>query len=283
MRLSDRLILQHSGTYRQSFVEPKTQRGIIVINNPLKYIDPSGHGFFSDLWEDIKDFGEDLWEDVKDVAEDVWDWIEEHVNINVHISTEVAAFGNGGNGPGDVRFEYAGPGSGRSTENVISSSGGSSTYDRLDPRFHRLIGNELYNNLYGDVIDYDYYINNPDYMFAGEGVTKGKKLSGSPGDLLLQVEDYFNWRQDINLDNKIHRALDIEACNLRHGETKHVGALVDYGEIPPKFVGLTGLPVIRDPKSNIQIYNTYTVFGRRGAPIIPTWGDPCAIYRYRRQ
>ncbi len=78
MRLSDRLILQHSGTYRQSFVEPKTQRGIIVINNPLKYIDPSGHGFFSDLWEDIKDFGEDLWEGAKEIANDVWDWTKDN-------------------------------------------------------------------------------------------------------------------------------------------------------------------------------------------------------------
>ena len=46
-----------------------------VINNPIKYIDPSGHGWLSDTWEDIKDWASDTWEDVKDFVSDNWQYV----------------------------------------------------------------------------------------------------------------------------------------------------------------------------------------------------------------
>jgi RHS repeat-associated protein len=264
----------------EPFYLQSLNRYAYCVNNPVVLRDLDGHD-----WDSFSNWASDTWNTFSNWVSSGWDSL-----------TNWASSGGGGNNmnfqsndnsmPSVPTLDYnnyrnsmASPASSVS----IGSSGGASLTSVIGG------GGGSGSNING----FDKYTNNPDYMVAGKGTPDfetnkwrslgPKELTGSAGEILSEVEDYNNWRHDINLENKIQQALDMEGCKLRYGDTKQVAALVDYGKIPPAFVGLIDTPVLRDPKSSIQIYGIYPVPGRRGAPIIPSIGDPCAIYNYRRQ
>jgi RHS repeat-associated protein len=110
-----------------------------VLNNPLRYIDPTGHGFF--------DFLDDVWDWIDETVDDAWDWLGENVNVNVYVSTPVVNYGNSSGG--SPQINYTGPGSGSGGG---GGSGGNNSLQyasdngiTLDMTFYLRYGDHQYN------------------------------------------------------------------------------------------------------------------------------------------
>jgi RHS repeat-associated protein len=143
-----------------------------VINNPLKYTDPSGHGWWSDFWDDVQDFlGE-----ISDFIDEVLDWVGIDVaNINVQVDMAQHDIGNGGGGVGSGSsggsnwIEYIGPGSqkngsyGSPGPNISSSGDGPGGLQYASDN-----GIILYMSFYNRYSDY-----NDNGVSAGGSVNRG--------------------------------------------------------------------------------------------------------------